>query len=192
MKKWAAWMILLALIPALSGCGGRSPVKDNGDPTDDPELTGGFNTGGLGSLESFSFSLEWGGHGESYDSSSGVLKKETRPAEHNPGDYIAIYLLTEEQKQQIYDLLTALDVTSYPNIYDPQMGGLTSFPGMTLILAVRTDSIQKTITARNIAWRFTSEDAKGQAFLSACKTIIDLLEQTEEWQALPEYDYFLD
>ena len=191
MKKWKAWIVLLALIPALAGCdGGQTSAKeDDGDPTGEPEYT---DTQGLGSIERFSFSLEWGGHGESYDSSSGILKKETGPVEHNPGDYIAVYLLTEEQKQQIYEQLTDLDVTGYPNLYDPQMGKQTSFPGMTLILSVRTDSVQKTITARDIAILWSSEDAKGQAFLSACKTIIDLLEQTEEWKALPEYDFFLD
>lgn len=37
MKKWMAWIILLALVLALTGCdGGRSPVEDNGDPTGNP------------------------------------------------------------------------------------------------------------------------------------------------------------
>ena len=193
MKKWAVWIVLLALVPALAGCdGGRSPGKDGGNPTGKPESADdGSDTRGFGSVESFSFSLQWGSHGQSYDSKTGVLTKETSPVEHGPEDYTTAYLLTEEQKQQIYDLLAELDVTSYPTKYDPQSG--TSFPSMSLILSVNTDTVQKTIAARDIAsWRFTSEDAKGQAFLSACKTIIDLLEQTEEWQALPEYDYFLD
>ena len=191
MKKWAAWIVLLAFILALAGCDSGPPA--NGDPTGDPEYTdGGSDIKGLGSIESFSFSLEWGNHGESYDSNTGLLKKETQPVEHNPGDYIAIYRLTEEQNQQIYDLLADLDVTSYPNLYDPQMGKQASFPDMTLILSVRTDSVQKTITARHIAVLWSSDDAKGQAFLNACKAIIDVLEQTEEWKTLPEYDFFLD
>ena len=181
MKKWAVWIVLPALILALSGC--------DGGATGNPELTdSGSDAHGFGSIESFSFSLEWGGHGESYDSKTGSLTKEVHYARE---DYAATYLLTEEQKQQIYDLLSELDVTSYPTAYDPQSG--TSFPSMSLVLSVHTDTVQKTIAARDIAfWRFTSEDAKGQAFLSACKTIIDLLEQTEEWKGLPEYDYFLE
>lgn len=192
MKKWAAWIVLLVLILALAGCGGgRSSGKDDGDPTGNLELTGGSGAQGFGSIESFSFSLKWGNHGQHYDSKTGSLIKETGPVEHTPEDYAATYLLTEEQKQQIYDLLAELDVTSYPTAYDPQSG--TSFPSMSLILSVNTDTVQKTIAARDIAsWRFTSDDAKGQAFLSACKTIIDLLEQTEEWKALPEFDYWLD
>lgn len=193
MKKWMAWIILLALVLALTGCdGGRSPVEDNGDPTGNPGSNGGgSDEQGLGSMESFSFSLKWGNHGQSYDSKTGSLIKETGPVEHTPEDYATTYLLTEEQKQQIYDLLADLDVTGYPTKYDPRSG--TSFPSMSLILSVNTDTVQKTIAARDIASdRFTSEDAKGQAFLSACKTIIDFLEQTEEWKALPEYDYFLD
>ena len=181
MKKWAVWIVLPALILTLAGC--------DGGATGNPEWTdSGSDTQGFGSIESFSFSLQWGGHGESYDSKTGSLTKEVHYARE---DYAATYLLTEEQKQQIYDLLSELDVTSYPTAYDPQSG--TSFPSMSLILSVRTDTVQKTIAARDIAfWRFTSEDPKGQAFLSACKTIIDLLEQTEEWKALPEYDYWLD
>lgn len=191
MKKWMAWIVLLAFIPALAGCDGGQSVECNGTPTGDPELTdGGSDVQELGSLESFSFSLEWGNHGQSYDSRTGSLIKETGPVEHTPEDYTTAYLLTEEQKQQIYDLLEELDVTSYPTAYDPQSG--TSFPSMSLILSVNTDTVQKTIAARHIACRYSSKDAKGQAFLSACKAIIDLLEQTEEWKALPDYDYFLD
>ena len=42
MKKWTVWIALLALIPALAGCdGGRSPIKGNGNSTENPELSDG-------------------------------------------------------------------------------------------------------------------------------------------------------
>lgn len=142
----------------------------------------------FGSFDSFSFSLTWGCYGASfYDSESGKLVK-TKEAT-NPENYITAYRLTEAQKQKIYDLILNLDVTSYPDIYNPQKEGITSSPSMTLILSVKTDTLQKTITAEDIALTYASEDPEGQEFLSVCKAIRDILTETEEWKALPENEY---
>lgn len=144
-----------------------------------------------GNIDSFSFSLTWGCCGiSSYDSATGKLVKTTDAS--NPEDYVTTYQLTDAQKQQVYELVKGLDVMAYPNTYDPHAGTLASSPPMTLILSVKTDKLQKTITAENIAYTFESNNSEGQRFLSVCKAIQDILTGTEEWQALPKYEHFYD
>lgn len=143
---------------------------------------------GLGSINSFTFSLTWDCYGiSSYDSKTGKLVKTKHAT--NPADYITTYQLTTEQKQKIYDLILNLNVTDYPDVYNPHTNGLESSPSMTLILSVNTDTVQKTITAADIALTYEADNREGQKFLSVCKAIQDILTSTEEWQSLPEYEF---
>ena len=145
----------------------------------------------LGSLESFSFSLTWDVYGiSSYDSVTGRLVKTTDAT--NPDDYITTCYLSEFQTREIYNLIAGLDILSYPDSYDPHDDGLTSQPSMTLILSVKTDTLEKTITAANIAYGYEANNSKGQTFLSVFKKIRDILIQTEEWQSLPDYEFYYD
>lgn len=139
----------------------------------------------------FTFSLTWGCYGiSSYDSATGKLVK-TKDATH-PEDYITTYHLSEEELEQIYELIRELDIESYPDEYNPHPGGLASEPSMTLILSVHTDELDKTVTADDIALTYESKNIKGQRFLSVCKSIRDILIATDEWGALPEYEFFYD
>lgn len=145
----------------------------------------------LSGVDSFQFSLTWGCYGiSSYDSTTGKLVKTT-DATH-PEDYITTYQLTAQQKQQIYELIQDLGVTGYPDNYDPHNGELSSSPSITLILSVQTDTLQKTITAKDIALTYEASNRHGQTFLSVCETISNILMETEEWKALPEYENFYD
>ena len=150
------------------------------------------NTPGNGpvdTVDNFSFSFVWDCRGtSSYDSETGKLIKTTDAT--NPEDYVTTYHLTAEQKQQIFDLIKDLNVMAYPDVYDPHGGGLASSPSMTLVLSVKIGSAEKTITAADIALTYESEDSKGQKFLSVCKAIEDILTATDEWNALPEYEFF--
>ena len=142
----------------------------------------------IGSLDSFSFSFTWNTYGvSSYDSTTGRLVKTSDAT--NPEDYITTYYLTDEEKQTIYDLIASLDITSYPDNYDPQNGTVHTEPSITLILSVKTNTVEKTITAANIADIYEAESPEGQCFLQVCKEIINILTATEEWQALPEYEH---
>ena len=142
---------------------------------------------GVDSIDSFSFSLTWGCYGiSSYDSETGKLVKTTDATK--PEDYVTTYQLTTEQKQKIYDLIMNLNVTDYPDTYNPHRNGLASSPSMTLILSVKTDTVQKTITAEDIAYTYTADNSKGKKFLNVCKAIQDILTSTEEWKSLPEYE----
>ena len=141
--------------------------------------------------DNFTFSFTWGCCGiSSYDSETGRLVKTT-DATH-PGDYVTTCWLTAEQKQEIRDLIAALDVTAYPDIYNPHANGLASDPSMTLILSVNTGAVQKTITAANIAMSYRSDNREGQKFLDVCKAIENILTATEEWKVLPEYEFYYD
>lgn len=171
MKRIIALLMCVFLIVALSACQNEKPS--------------------IGSLDSFNFSLTWNCYGvSSYDSESGKLVKTTHAT--NPEDYVTTYWLTTEQKQEIFDLILNLNVTDYPDIYNPHKNGLASDPSMTLILSVKTDTVEKTIAAENIALTYESNNKKGQKFLDVCKAIRDILTETEEWKDLPEYEFFYD
>ncbi|MCR4935635.1 MAG: zf-HC2 domain-containing protein [Oscillospiraceae bacterium] len=137
----------------------------------------------------FSFALTWGAYGiSSYDSATGKLVKTT-DASH-PEDYVTYHTLTEEESERIFDLIAALNVFSYPTEYDPGNG--SSEPSITLILTVRFGGETRTIRAENISLSMTSNDEKGQAFLNVCREISDMLTETPEWAALPDYERLYD
>lgn len=168
MKKCIALSLAVTLVLSLGGCNNTSSQQKK--------------------LDDFSFSLTWGCYGvSSYDSKTGKLVKTT-DATH-PEDYITYYELSAEYKELIYDYILALDVDSYPDIYNPHGDGLSSEPPMTLILTVHIGDSEKTIKAENIAITYKSNDEKGQAFLTTCKAIRDILTETEEWKALPDYEF---
>jgi len=146
-------------------------------------------SGELYDKEEFSFSLTWGCYGvSSYDSKTGKLIKTTDAT--NPEDYVTDYQLTDEDKEYFYDLISLLDINSYPDEYDPDNGEST--PSMTLILSVNIDGMQKTIKAEDIALSYDSRNKKGQRFLAVCEIICDRLMATKEWKSLPEYEKLYD
>ena len=170
MKKTVLLLVCLLLWMPCASCGKASSLPEN--------------------PEGFSFSLTWGCYGiSSYDSETGKLVK-TNHATH-PEDYVSAYTLTDEEVSRIYDLIRELDIESYPDTYNPH-GNAASMPPMTLILSVRTNTMQKTIAAENIALSYETEDKKGQAFLDVCRAIRDILTETDAWKALPEYEFHYD
>lgn len=141
--------------------------------------------------DNFSFCLTWNTYGiSSYDSATGKLVKTTDAT--NPEDYITTLHLDSKQLLQIGALLRDLDMESYPEEYDPHAGTLESMPSMTLILTLRSGGAEKTVRAQDIALTYESGDPKGQKFLDVCKEIRDILTATQEWQALPEYEFIYD
>ena len=143
----------------------------------------------IGSLDSFSFSLTWDVYGiSSYDSATGKLIKTWDAT--IPEDYITTYYLTEAQKEKIYNLIASLDILSYPDDYDPHNGGGLCLPPSRIVLTVKTNTTEKTITADGMISGYETENSKGQNFLSACKEIVDILTETEEWKALPDLEHY--
>ncbi|MBR5774188.1 MAG: hypothetical protein IKY44_04970 [Clostridia bacterium] len=168
MKRLVALVLALMLILSLAGCNTQTNV-----PRD------------------FSFALTWGCYGiSSYDSNTGTLIKTTDAT--NPDDYITHYELTDEDKEYFYNLLVALDVNSYPDIYNPHDCLHITIPPSTLILTVRVNGEVKTITAENIAFAIEADNEKGQKFLSTCEAISNRLKSTDEWKVLPDYEVYYD
>lgn len=138
--------------------------------------------------DDFAFSLVWNCYGvSSYDSATGVLVKTTDAT--NPEDYVATLMLSPSEITTVYKLLNNLNANEYPDIYSPHPDNFMSDPPMTLILTVNIGEMTKTISAKDIAYSFTSNDPEGQRFLTTCKQIIDILTSTDEWKELPEYEH---
>ncbi len=137
----------------------------------------------------FDFSLTWGIFGiSSYDSKTGRLVK-TDDVE-NVEDFTTTYFLTPQEKLTIYKTVRELDMVSYPEEYNPT-AGIGSDPYETLILSVEINATNIKITANEVALDdATSEE--GQRFMDACDTISDILENTDEWKALPENPHLYD
>jgi len=169
MKKCSILSLLLLLILSLAGC--ADPFAPEAMPED------------------FSFALSWDLNGSSsYDSATGKLIKTTNAT--HPEDYVTNYTLSPEQKEKIYSILQKLDVNAYPEVYDPHEDGTSTKPPMTLILTVRAGGSEKTIEAKGIAYTYEANNPKGQAFLTACESIVNILTASEEWSALPDYENF--
>ncbi len=170
MKKVVALVLTTIFVLSFAGCNSKDKVND---PIAVPK--------------DFAFSLTWNCYGvSSYDSGTGKLVKTTDAT--NQDDYVTYYSLTEADKEYIYNLIAPLDISSYPDEYDPQNG--ESKPSMTLILTVIQNGTEKTVKAEHIALSFESKDEKGQAFLSVCEAIRDRITSTEEWKALPDYEHY--
>lgn len=166
---------------------------DSGDPGNNMQDGNGDMDGAVNTdvPENLSFSLTWNTYGiSSYDSATGKLVKTSDAT--NPEDYITTLELDGQQMFAIWELLWELDIETYPDEYDPHGGGLSSDPSMTLILTLRDGDKVKTVRAEDIALTYESNDPKGQKFLDTCKGIRDILTATEEWKALPEYEFFYD
>ena len=181
------------MAPGADGLSGNATSGDLGDQDNNKEDGNGDMDGAVNTdvPDNLSFSLTWNTYGiSSYDSATGKLVKTTDAT--NPEDYVTTLELDGTQLFEIWELLWELDIETYPDEYDPQGGNLSSDPSMTLILTLREGDKVKTVRAEDIALSYESDDPKGQKFLDTCKAIRDILTATEEWKALPEYEFFYD
>jgi hypothetical protein len=170
MKKFALILALLMLIPCLSGCGEKILPQER--------------------PEDFSFSLIWGAYGtSSYDSRTGKLVKTT-DATH-PEDYVTYLHLSDETLDYFYGLLRDLDVESFPDEYDPDRHTMCE-PSSALTVTVRAGGRTKTVRVDDMAASRIAYIGKCKKYIETCTAIRDFLMQTEEWKALPEYEFFYD
>ena len=138
----------------------------------------------------YSFSFTWNTYGvSSYDSVTGTLIK-TKDAT-SPKDYTTNLKLNNQQYSAIWKLIESFDIDSYPDNYNPHKNGVSN-PYMTLILSVNSDGIDKTVTVEETVLSYVTNNSRGQKFLDVCKGIRDILTETDEWKALPEYEFFYD
>ena len=183
MKRTLALVLTLILMFCLCACN-NEPL-----PNDDNQQSQNENNNPSIVPEDFSFALTWNVFGiSSYDSQTGKLVKTTDAT--NPDDYVTYYQLTDADKKYIYNLIVSLDVNSYPDIYELQTP--SSDPDGTLILTVRVGDEEKTIKAEHVSLFFDAENEKEQRFFDTCNAISDLLEATDEWKALPNFENFYE
>lgn len=149
--------------------------------------------------DDFSFSITWGTYGESsYDSRSGELVKTKNAT--TPSDYITKLILTENQKLTIYKLLTEdIDLSLYPAYYDPFNAPNSdtfqaSDPSQTIRLSFTANGQTRSVDCVDIAFGRMEEcfEKKGEDLLKVARSISELLIDTEEWKAFPEYEFFYD
>lgn len=145
-------------------------------------------------LNNFQFSLTWDVHGtSSYDSKTGRLVKTTNAT--HPEDYVTTMFLSDEAMIEIYTLLMMIDISSYPDSFDPFNAPdaetkIESEPSQTIILELRCGDFEKKITCSNVVMEASAYNEKADAFVDAYRRIIELITETEEWLNLPEYEVF--
>lgn len=178
--------------------GAESEQMDGSPALEDPPADG--VDAALPTIPSdFEFRFVWGCYGiSSYDSETGKLVKTT-DATH-PEDYVTTLVLTEQQRTEIRALLSDLVLEDYPESYDPYNDPssdtrMASEPNRDLVLTLRADGWEKTVTCRGICLGspgLRGYDEKAQAFLDACEGLTAILQGTPEWQALPDYEFYYE
>lgn len=144
-------------------------------------------------LPDFEFTLQWNTFGIShYDSATGELIKTTDATK--PEDYVTTHILTEEERHKVWEYLINLPYTSYPEEYLPNPDGGME-PDETITLSVRTGDTEHTITTRASAfYGIKDQGVKNGAdnFMKSIRGITELLQETEEWKALPDYEFYYE
>ena len=161
-------------------------------------ITTGCSAKGTEVPEDYSFSLTWGVNGvSSYDSSTGKLVKTTDAT--NPEEYETTYILTEAEQEEILELLSDLDLNAYPEKYDPYNAPnsdqkVMTSPSQDIILVVNLGDEIVEIKAMDIALSGAASGYNSDAreFLKAVDRIKAILTTTDEWQALPEYEFLYE
>ena len=147
----------------------------------------------------FAFRFTWGCYGvSSYDSQSGRLVK-TSDSTH-PEDYVTSLGLDGDQSRRAWLLLSQLDWDSYPAEYDPYNppegdSRVASEPNRDLVLWFRAQGEEHSVSCRGICLEgggVQGYDAKARSFLQACDRLTELLTNTPEWQALPDYEFYYE
>lgn len=137
----------------------------------------------------FAFSMKWGVFGiSSYDSKTGKLVKTT-DATH-PEDYVAECFLTDEQLATVFGIISELDIESLGE-FDYDDFGLSD-PHLSLSLTVKMGNIDKTINVPEASLMYEGKTPEAQKFINAVKAIRDILVNTDEWKALPDYEAYYE
>lgn len=179
MKRIVALFMLSIMVLFAFGCGNDEYNDSKILPNEIPE--------------DFSFTISWGVFGRSsYDSKTGKLVKTTDAT--NPDEYITTYNLSNYELKCIYNLLCELHMESYPNEMD-EKDFIMSDPYCKYSLSVEGGGFSKTITANQVGLS-SIEDVgktkKAKNYLEVIDEIVEILTGTDEWKALPDYEFLYD
>ena len=105
--------------------------------------------------------------------------------------------MSDTEKEDLFRLITDMDFGSYPDEYNPYEGKYSS-PSVTIIIRVKYKEFDKTISCEDMVeplglWfdEYFSPDQlpeKAKKFLRLYNVLYDMLVNSEEWKALPEFE----
>ncbi|MBO5778263.1 MAG: hypothetical protein J6R82_01710 [Clostridia bacterium] len=165
-----AWML-----PSLLKGNGLIPASSSVTDSDDVTVP-----------DDFSFSIRFNVYGiSSYDSATGKLVKTNDPHNENLEQYETTMQLSDEQIEEIYRLLSALDWSAYPDGYRPT--DAQSTPCETWGLKMQIGNDLKIIECYRIPpGTIKGRDEKAQELIDTFVRIEEIITSTEEWKSLPD------
>lgn len=135
----------------------------------------------------FRFSITWNTDGiSSYDSKTGILVKDKYSSK--PEEYTTTYFLSDDELKEVYALIYELNIDSYPDEI-PYGTFAAADPSSKLILSVSTGDYSKTVIANSVG-AYEAYTIKGEKYLNVIRSIREILTNTEEWKALPDYEFY--
>ena len=137
--------------------------------------------------EDFYFVLTWGVQlDSSYDSRTGTLIKTKYVRERQPEEYIATYQYPNIN--EIYEMAKSINVYSYADDYYPYEGSsIRSTPSVDYVFEIN----DKTITSKDCPILNEIPDSvskRGKKYLTLILTIKNTLINSDEWQAMPDFE----
>lgn len=206
MKKYIMLFLSMLLIAALLISCQKTKTNDEAlnpelrqDTTSEEEIIDITDVSSIELPSDFSFSIVWNVYGiSSYNSQTGKLVK-TRDAT-DVGKYTDYVQLSDDALKLIYKyLFIDIDITNYPDKYDPFYNPVNGFefrsePSQTIIITATANGITKTITCENIALSgpFDCPTEMGKAFITSADNVSALLMALPEWSAFPDYEFLYD
>ena len=179
MKRFLALTMILLTVLFVFGCGNEEYNDSKVLPSEMPD--------------DFSFTIVWGTFGySSYDSKTGKLVKTTNAT--NPDEYITTYNLSNYELKCIYNLLCELHLEAYPNEFDDK-DFIMSDPYCKYSLSVEGGGFSKTVSANQVGLSSIEEAGKtkkAKKYLDTVDEIVEILTGTDEWKALPDYEFLYD
>ncbi len=133
------------------------------------------------------FSLTWGvGFDSSYDSETHLLVKAKRTIERDPSEYITDYVFPN--LESMLAKIEAINPYSYPSSFNAYEGStLATMPSTNYRLSIGS----KEIESRNCPFFKGYPDGikeAGKKYLEVVFEIIQTIENSDEWKALPPYE----
>ena len=141
------------------------------------------------SFEEFKFSLQWGVELDaSYNSDTKQLVKFTHVRERQPEDYITTYNYPD--LKDVYDSVKEMNPYTYADDYDPfaKKNHIMSTPSMHYILTIGDKSIE--INDYPITKDTSQLSNKGKKLMALIFSVTNTIENSEEWKALPDFEYY--
>ena len=141
-------------------------------------------------IPNYEFTLSWGAYGNhSYDSETGKLVK-MKEATH-PEDYETVHLLTEDERVRCWQYLMNSNYTAFPEGFDPDKN-VASEPPSAISLSVTCEGETKKVSCSDSAYFIETAEPGVPEFFENIGEITQLLMETEEFRALPDYEFYYE